>query len=270
MQAGQGAVVEAGAHLPRVHEVAVGVVVAEEQRAEPDAGALRVGVAADHELLRVLALELEPVLGCGRPGRGRRRAWRPALPSRRVQACSPEGLAVPARSSVNRSGSRKSTELGEQPLALGERQRPGVTAVRVEHVEQVVVHRDIVEQLLRRDWRRRAAAAAARTASARRRTRRSRRPPPGRRAAGRPVRAAISGKVVVISCLLRLFKLTPSGPQKARQRSPSSLRSKIHSGTEKRSWVRVASCGSTQDGSAAARSVFDAIVILPVVRRTGT
>src|SRR6202012_4298330 len=61
VQAGQRGPVEAGADLAGVAEQAVVVVVAEQQGAEPDAGALRVGVAADDELLAVQALELQPV-----------------------------------------------------------------------------------------------------------------------------------------------------------------------------------------------------------------
>jgi hypothetical protein len=53
-------VVEPGADLARVAQPAVGVV-ADEQRAEAGAGALRVGPAAHDELLLVHALELEPV-----------------------------------------------------------------------------------------------------------------------------------------------------------------------------------------------------------------
>src|SRR5580692_5741901 len=61
VQAVQHAVAEPGADLARIGQLAVGVVVAEQERAQPLARALRIGVAADHELLRVLALELQPV-----------------------------------------------------------------------------------------------------------------------------------------------------------------------------------------------------------------
>ncbi len=67
VQAGQGAPIEAGAHLAGVSQLAVAVVVAQQQRAEPGAGSPRVGVAADDELLRVLALELQPVPGAPGP-----------------------------------------------------------------------------------------------------------------------------------------------------------------------------------------------------------
>ena len=46
--------VEAGADLSGEHEI-VAVVVADEQRAEADAGALRIGESADDELLRRFA-----------------------------------------------------------------------------------------------------------------------------------------------------------------------------------------------------------------------
>src|SRR5262245_12219960 len=52
--------VEAGADLSREHEV-VALEVADEQRAQADPAAPRVGEAADHELLRRLALHLEPM-----------------------------------------------------------------------------------------------------------------------------------------------------------------------------------------------------------------
>src|SRR5262249_10795336 len=52
--------VEAGTDLARVAQIAT-FVVAHEQRAEPDATALRLGEAADDELLLGFALELQPV-----------------------------------------------------------------------------------------------------------------------------------------------------------------------------------------------------------------
>ena len=52
--------VEAGADLAGEDEVAA-FVVADEQRAEPDARALRIGEPADDELLRRLAFHLQPV-----------------------------------------------------------------------------------------------------------------------------------------------------------------------------------------------------------------
>src|SRR5262245_10075706 len=59
-QGTQQRAVEAGADLAGVAQLAV-VVVAHEQRAELDPGALGLGEAADHQLLAVRALELQPV-----------------------------------------------------------------------------------------------------------------------------------------------------------------------------------------------------------------
>jgi len=67
VQAGQRTPVEAGTNLAGVVQLAVAAVVAEQQRAEPDPGPLRVGVAADGELLAVQALELQPVPGAAGP-----------------------------------------------------------------------------------------------------------------------------------------------------------------------------------------------------------
>src|SRR5687767_10925397 len=53
--------VETGADLAREHEV-VAIVVTDQQGAQADAGALRIGESADHQLLRALDLELEPLL----------------------------------------------------------------------------------------------------------------------------------------------------------------------------------------------------------------
>ncbi len=63
---GEAGLVEAGAHLRDVDEarrVRRPVVEAEVQRPEVPARALGIGVAADHELLPLLALDLDPVAG---------------------------------------------------------------------------------------------------------------------------------------------------------------------------------------------------------------
>src|SRR2546429_4943413 len=52
--------VESGANLPREYEIVV-LEISDEQRAEADPLALGIGEAADHELLRRLALHLQPV-----------------------------------------------------------------------------------------------------------------------------------------------------------------------------------------------------------------
>src|SRR5262245_63910101 len=63
MQAVQGLPGEAGADLAGVNERVTGIVIAEQQGAEPGAGTSRVGEAADDEFLAALALELQPVPG---------------------------------------------------------------------------------------------------------------------------------------------------------------------------------------------------------------
>src|ERR1700722_19655913 len=61
VQARQLGLVEAGADLAGVGELARFVVIADEQGAEAGPAALRIGEATDHELLTVLCLELQPV-----------------------------------------------------------------------------------------------------------------------------------------------------------------------------------------------------------------
>jgi len=60
--------------------------------------------------------------------------------------------------------------------------------------------------------------------------------------------SAISGKVPVMSWSLRVISRTPPPSPNARQRSPSSLRSKIQAGSENLSRVSVASSGSSHAG----------------------
>ena len=52
--------IEARANLPGKNELVV-FEIADEQRAQAHANALRIGEAADHKLLRSLALHLQPV-----------------------------------------------------------------------------------------------------------------------------------------------------------------------------------------------------------------
>src|SRR3954466_12719415 len=53
--------VEAGANLTCERELSM-VVVADQQRAQSDAGSLRIGETADDEVMRELALHLQPAL----------------------------------------------------------------------------------------------------------------------------------------------------------------------------------------------------------------
>jgi hypothetical protein len=140
---------------------------------------------------------------------------------------------------------------GRQLLALGERQRPGVAAVQVQQVEQLVEHGEVAQQLLARADRAEPLLQPPepRLHALERHDFPSATRPPSRCASRA---AAISGKVPVMSRLLRLISRTPLGSAKARHRSPSSFRSNTHAGDKKRSLVRVASCGSTQEGSAPA------------------
>jgi hypothetical protein len=66
--------VEAGADLSAVPQLAVGVVRAEQQRAEPIREPRGLGEARDHELLALRALDLEPCARATRDGTARRRA----------------------------------------------------------------------------------------------------------------------------------------------------------------------------------------------------
>ena len=138
-QAAQGLGIEPRADLPGVDQLAVRVVVAEQQRAESDPGTLRVGEAADHEFLAAFALELQPVLVA--PAHVRRAGQLGDQPFPAVVAgLRVEGLAVayavlgvPQRVTV-------ADRARQNFLALEERPRPGVLAGGVHHVEHVVHH----------------------------------------------------------------------------------------------------------------------------------
>ena len=247
MQAAQARGGEPGPDLARVGQLAVGVVVADQERAQSLPGALRVGVAADHELLAGDALELEPVAGPALGVRGVRALGDQSLPA--VDARLPvEGLAVP-------------------DAVLGVAQRPG-------EVQQGAAASPCA----------RAAAAPGcpgRPRTARRRCSRvtgksSIRPGagcatpsrccsieklvcPSRNATTSPSTtkpsafwarsaSATSGNVAVTSRSLRVSSRTPDPSRNASRRSPSSFRSNSHSGSENLSFVSVASCGWAHDG----------------------
>ncbi len=71
-KAGEIARVEAGADLARIDELAIGER-AEQERGERLTLHLRAAIAADHELIAFAAFDLEPVPGCARSGKARRR-----------------------------------------------------------------------------------------------------------------------------------------------------------------------------------------------------
>jgi hypothetical protein len=138
MQAAQHLVVEAGAHLACVDEPTAGVVVAKQQGAEPDARALRVGEAADDELLARDAFELQPILGP--PGAVRRVGpfgdeTFPAQAARLAVVHLP--LGVPVLGVAQRVIERQ--QPAQDPLALQQRPQPGVAVTGIQHVEQVEV-----------------------------------------------------------------------------------------------------------------------------------
>jgi hypothetical protein len=149
VQAGQGAIVEAGADLARVVQLAVGAVVAEQQRAEPDAGSLRVGEPADDELLAVQALELQPVPAAPGPvGRVGTLGDDP-LPAQAARfGVVRLAVAVPVLGESQRAAERQ--QIAQHQLAL--EQGPGayVMAVGPQHVEQVDVHGHLGAQRRRR------------------------------------------------------------------------------------------------------------------------
>src|SRR5215471_6550528 len=92
--------------------------------------------------------------------------------------------------------------------------------------------------------------------------------PPRRCAASAP---AISGKVLVMLCRLRVISRTSPPSANARQRSPSSLRSKIQAGSENLSLVSVASSGSSHSGRPTLRTPPSRLVSMREggVRRVG-
>src|SRR3954452_9473321 len=135
-QLAQRLAVESGAHLARVDEVAV-TVVAEQQRAELLARAARRGEPADHELLPVLALELEPVARA----RGHVRAVRalgdqplPALAAGLLVELDPVAVAV--RGEPDRVG--EAERAAQQALAREQGQAADVTPLEPDDVEYVV------------------------------------------------------------------------------------------------------------------------------------
>src|ERR1019366_3844933 len=110
----------------------------------------RVRVAADHELLGVLAFELQPVLG-------------PARPVRRVSALGDHALPalaaglLPVRlgpAGAVRAGPQRAAKgqhAAELLLALQERHTAQIRTIREHDIEHVVVHRNALDQ----SWQRR-------------------------------------------------------------------------------------------------------------------
>ena len=134
-QALEGGVVEAGADAAGVDETAVAVVHAEEQRAKLGARTLRVGIAADHELLPGHALHLEPRRSpAGRVGRV------PPLGDDALEA-QPAGAVIHALPGdvevlgVAEVAPPAFEQTGQPRLALHQRQGPQVGPVEEQQVE---------------------------------------------------------------------------------------------------------------------------------------
>ena len=155
-------------------------VVADEQRAEADARALRIGEAADDELLRRLALHLQPVL---RAAMLVRRAA--PLGDHAFPALAPGALPrLARRRAARRAASAASNgSVLQQRASIFERQRRHGSSVQPQDVEDVIaapavprhlaVENHVVDRKLRDRARRppadAAAAGCARTAGRRRR-----------------------------------------------------------------------------------------------------
>lgn len=136
MQAAQRGVVETGADLARVDQVAA-LVVAEHQGAQLDATALGTGVAPYHELLIAHAFELQPVLRAtalvGGVGPLGDHSLVPAF------TCAPVG-GDPVPDAVRRTAQRvgEVDRSAQQPLSPQERHLDGGHAVEMQEVEHVV------------------------------------------------------------------------------------------------------------------------------------
>ncbi len=133
-----------------------------------------VGVAADHELLALLALELEPGRRCAARRRARRRAWR-SMPSSpmRARRLSRLDAASASKSALKRTCSRRRARRAAPASScapLAQRHGAQVVAVEVGQVEHEVVDRRRVRARVERVLQRVEVGRAVR-----RRARRSRR-----------------------------------------------------------------------------------------------
>ena len=213
--------VEAGADLAGEDEV-VAVVVADEQRAEADARALRIGEAADDELLRRLALHLQPVRRAAMLVRSSRGAWRSRLPSLR-------GTRAP-RASDRRARHARERRLSGKLLSSARRSSSGSDG-------------DVAARRARgcrtrgsRVWPARPTAGGFAVEDRR------------RAPAGCAIASTTAGyaRSAAAGCARTAGRPLPF--LNASSRMPSSLRSKIHSGPVNRSCVSVAAIGSSHSG----------------------
>src|SRR3954447_3938756 len=124
----QRLLVEAGADLAGVAQ-AVAVVVAEQQRPEVGTGALGRGEAADDQLLALLALELEPVLGALVGVRAVGALGDQALPPLAARLGEDRlAVAIALRREAHRP-CLEAQRVAQQALAGAQRQRAHVLAV---------------------------------------------------------------------------------------------------------------------------------------------
>src|SRR5260370_6350228 len=146
MQSVQRSPAEAGADLAGVDELVTGVVVAQQQGAEPGAGPSRVGEAADDEFLAALALELQPVPGpawaVGRVGALGDDPL-PAAGARLAEIGLAFGVFVLGE--AQRAG--EGQQVAQDLLALAQRQRAHIAAIGPQYVEDVVADRHLGEQV---------------------------------------------------------------------------------------------------------------------------
>ena len=140
---GQAALVEAGSHLPRVHQLAV-VVQPQHQGAEVRPFAM--GEAADHEFLLIRHLDLQPVAAAPAfvrtIGAFRQNAFQAALPGRLQHLRTHAGEVVGEADMVGGL-----YDFVQQALPLDQRDGAQVMPVQVEQVEQKQRDRGLAGQV---------------------------------------------------------------------------------------------------------------------------
>ena len=136
--------VEARADFAGILQMPV-FVITEQKRAEADARALRVRVAADHQFLARRAFELEPFAGAGARVARRRALGDESFPALVARCREPfAAIAVAMRREMQ---PRLPCEcLPQRALALPECETGQVVTVKVQDVEQVQIHRDLAHQ----------------------------------------------------------------------------------------------------------------------------
>src|SRR5580704_17530309 len=136
----QRPLVEPGPHLARVDQPPLTVVVPEQQGAEAGAAALRVGEPADDQLLVVLALELQPVLGPAGLVGGAGPLGDEPLPAQAAGlGVEPDAVADPVLGEAQRVAEVQ--QLLQPLVTLAQWLRAQVGAVGPQHVEDVVLDR---------------------------------------------------------------------------------------------------------------------------------